>query len=241
MSLKDALEDIEIHLVKVENAQLIQAGLAGVRRATAVNHVIAMYPSANSDRLGLFRIASSFMMERILETVGLEAIRAMYSSHWVQNNPSVHGFVFEWDIITRLQKRNSLTLTAKDGSESTWRITKTTRLAEFVHHGMADDQQLLVLPEKWNQPEFDGLYIHRDEDRRLHLVAWNASEATTHSGTVSKLLILLESLSQREAESINFATVRFLFLVPLERLNDFKMPSDSDCLLARQHFAAWSF
>ncbi|KAL3915119.1 MAG: hypothetical protein SGILL_005796, partial [Bacillariaceae sp.] len=182
MNLKDALEDIENHLAKVENAQLLQNGLAGVRGVTAVNHVIAMYPSDSSDRLGLFRIASSFMIEKISETVGLEAIRAMYSSHWVQNNPSVHGFVFEWDIITRLQKHNSFTLTDMDGSESTWRITRTARLAEFLHHGMADDQQLLVLPEKWNHPEFDGLYIHRDEDLRLHLVAWNASEAATHTG-----------------------------------------------------------
>lgn len=241
MSLKDALEDIEIHLAKVENAQLIQAGLAGVRGATAVNHVIAMYPSDNSDRLGLFTIASSFMMEKISETVGLEAIRVMYSSHWVQNNPSVHGFVFEWDIITQLKTHKSLTLTDADGSEIAWRITKTVRLAEFLRHGLADDQQLLVVPEKWNHPEFDGLYIYCDEDQHLHLVAWNASEAATHSGKVSKLLLLLESLSQREAESINFATVRFLFLVPLESLRGFKMPSSSHCLLARQQLAAWSF
>ena len=240
MSLKDALEDIEIHLWKVNNVQLIQNGLAGVRGMTAVNHVFAMYPSNNSDRLGLFKISSSFMMEKISETVGLEAIRAMYSSHWVQNNPSVHGFVFEWDIITQLQKNNSLTLTV--GSlESTWTITKTVRLEEFLRHGIADDEQLLVLPEKWNHPEYDGLYIYKDGDRHLHLVAWNASEAATHSGSVSKLLVMLESLSQREAESINFDTVRFLFLVPHERLLNFKMPPSSQCLLAKQQLTAWSF
>ena len=240
MNLKAALEDIEIHLAKVNNAQLIQNGLAGARGVTAVNHVIAMYLSDSSDRLGLFEISSSFMMEKISEAVGLEAIRVMYSSHWVQNNPSVHGFVFELDIITRLQKQNSLTLTV-GSSESMWTITKTVRLAEFLRRGIADDEHLLVLPEKWNHPEFDGLYIYRDEDRHFHLVAWNASEAATHSGNVSKLLVMLKSLSQREAESINFATVRFLFLVPLESLRNFNMPSSSQCLLAKQQLAAWSF
>ena len=240
MNLKDALQDMELHLAKVTNAQLIQNGLAGVRGVTAVNHLIAMYPSDSSDRLGLFQILSSFMMEKISETVGLEAIRAMYSSHWVQNNPSVHRFVFERDIITRLQKHNSLTLTV-GSSESTWTITNTVRLAEFLRHGLPDDEQFLVLPEKWNHPEFDGLYIHQNGDGHLHLVAWNASEAATHSGNVAKLLVLLESLSQREAEPINFATVRFLFLVPIESLRMFKMPSSSQCLRAKQQLQAWSF
>jgi hypothetical protein len=106
---------------------------------------------------------------------------------------------------------------------------------------MPEKQGILVLPEKWNSSEFDGLYIHGDTAGGLHLVAWNASEATTHLGNVSKLLVMLESLSRREAESINFATVRFLFLVPLESLPYFKMPSTSQCLLAEQQLAAWSF
>lgn len=239
MSMEEAIADIELHLSKVQDAKLIQAGLSGARGLTAVNHIIATYASDDPERLGLFSIASNFIMERVSETVGLEAIRVMYSSHWVNNNPAVHGFVFEWDILTRLEKFKSLTLTDVHGSNTTWSITKSVRLSEVLYHGITADKTL-VCPEKWNHPEFDGLYIHKDHGG-LHLVAWNASEASTHSGSVSKLVVLLESLSQREVESINFVNVRFLFLVPVETLASFKMPRDSQRLLARQQLAAWSF
>ena len=122
-----------MHLSKVQDAKLIQAGLAGARGVTAVNRIIAMYASDNPEKLRLFKIA--------------RAIRVMYSSHWVQDNPSVHGFVFEWDILTRLEKRKSLTLTHLDGSESTWTISKTARLFEFFRHGMTS-HRMLVCPEK---------------------------------------------------------------------------------------------
>ena len=241
MTLEEALEDIELHLAKVENAKLVQLGLAGVRGQTAVNHIIAMYEDHSSSRLGHCIIASSFLVERISEIVGLEAIRAMYSSHWVQNNPIVHGFVFEWDIITQMQKIKSLKVTQEDGSETTWTVEKTVRLAKFLHHGMLGKEHTLVLPEKWNYPEFDGLYIHDDSVGNLHLVAWNASKAATHSGSVSKLVMMLESLSQREAELIHFATVRFCLIVQITKMSSFQKPSDAQCLSARQQLAAWSF
>ena len=240
MSMKEALEDIDLHLSKVQDAKLIRAGLSGARGLTAVNHIIATYESDDPERAsGLFSIASNYIMERVSETVGLEAIRVMYSSHWVNKNPAVHGFVFEWDILTRLEKFKSLTLTDMNGSSITWSITQSVRLSEVFNHGITADKTL-VYPEKWNHPEFDGLYIH-NVNGYLHLVAWNASEASTHSGSVSNLVVFLESLSQREAGSIDFVNVRFLFLVPVQTLASFKMPSDSQRLLARQQLQAWSF
>ena len=102
----------------------------------------------------------------------------------------------------------------------------------------------MVRPEKWNHPEYDGLYIYRDVQGGLHLVAWNASEATTHSGKVSKLVALLLSLSMRDDEdAIDFQSVRFLFIVPNQHVNDFSLPSGSDALLAKQQFRKkqWNF
>jgi hypothetical protein len=164
----------------------------------------------------------------------------MYGSHWEISNPSVHGFVFEWDILTRLQKFKHLTLTNPHGDEITWMITKYACLAEFSRNGVTADR-LLVCPEKWNHPEYDGMYIYRDQQQGVHLVAWNASEATTHSGKVSKLVAMLEAFSQREHNAINFVSVRFLFLVPTDEVHNFQLPSASDNLLARQQHAAWGF
>jgi hypothetical protein len=115
--------------------------------------------------------------------LGLEAIKVMYSSHWVQHNPSVHGLVFEWDILTRLDKLKQLHLSDINGDESMWTVAKTVRLTEFARTGMTQER-LLVCPEKWNHPEYDGLYVYRDT-QGTQLVAWNASEATTHTGKVA--------------------------------------------------------
>jgi hypothetical protein len=122
-------------------------------------------------------------MEQLSENLGLEAIKVMYSSHWVQHNPSVHGLVFEWDILTRLDKLKQLHLTDINGDESMWTVAKTVRLTEFARTGMTQER-LLVCPEKWNHPEYDGLYVYRDT-QGTQLVAWNASEATTHTGKVA--------------------------------------------------------
>jgi hypothetical protein len=99
---------------------------------------------------------------------------------------------------------------------------------------------MLVCPEKWNHPEYDGLYIYHDLEGR-HLVAWNASEVKNHKGKVSKLVTMLEQFSQRPVNAIDFDSARFLFLVPKGELDGFKLPSDADNLLARQQLTAWGF
>ena len=238
-TMKKALEDIHTHIAAIDNAQMIQSGLSGSRSEFAVNHIIAMSEVLDQDVVGVFKIASSYIMEKLSDKVGLAAIRVMYSSSWVQNNPSVHGFVFEWDILTRLGKFKKLDITDIGGNTATWTIQKNVRLAELARNGMTADC-MLVCPEKWNHPEYDGLYVYRDKED-LHLVAWNASEATTHTGNVSGLVVMLEALSQRVENPINFASIRFLFLVPHEGLHQFRMPNDSYSLLARQQLAAWSF
>jgi len=239
MRMEEAIDDIETYLEKVQDSRSLLYGLSGSRAVAAVNHLIAMYQSNDPEKKGDFRIASKFIMERLSHMVGLEVIRAMYTSGWVQGNPSVHGFVFEWDIITRLNKFKSLTVVDSLGTEIVWQITRTQRLAEFLRGG-APQHNVLVCPEKWNHPEYDGLYIFL-ENGVLHLIAWNASEATTHTGSVRSLLVMLESLSRRDRNQINFATLRFVFLVPRVQMDEFRLPNDSASLLARQQLAAWGF
>lgn len=88
LNMRSALEDIDQYLVKVNDAKLVQNGLQGSRSEDAVNHLIAMYPvPSGASREFFFTIASNYVVQRLSERVGLEAIRAMYSSHWVQDNP----------------------------------------------------------------------------------------------------------------------------------------------------------
>ena len=151
--------------------------------------------------------------------VGLAAIRVMYSSRWVQSNPSVHGFVFEWDLLTRLEKEQTLALInlGDPKIQWTWTLSQMLPLTEFNLNGVRS-ARTIVFPEKWNHPEYDGLYIHQDEQEQTHLVAWNAWEAKTHSGKVEKLRVMLQQWAQRTATSITFASVRFLFYCTFHKL-----------------------
>jgi hypothetical protein len=71
------------------------------------------------------------------------------------------------------------------------------------------------------------------------LIAWNASEAATHTGCVSSLVAMLES--QRDTNPIIFATVRFVFLVTKAQMDALRFPNDSAFELARQQLADWDF
>ena len=99
---------------------------------------------------------------------------------------------------------------------------------------------MLVCPEKWNHPEYDGLFINCDH-QGMHLVAWNASKAQKHKGSVSKLVTMLEQFSQREENTINFVSVRFIFIVPTNDLHGFKLPNNSEDLFAKQQLTSYGF
>lgn len=235
-----SIDDINLHVEKVDDMRTLQCGLSGLRSVTAVNHLVAVCSSDNPDIKCDFRIASDYIMEHLSNQVGLEAIRVMYASSWPSNNPSVHDFIFEWDILTRLSTSQGLAVADAFGNEMEWQFAKIQRLAEFLCGG-PPLQNVLVIPEKWNHPEYDSLCIFCDPDGTLHLIAWNASEAATHSGNASSLLVMLEALSQRVMNPINFATVWFVFLVPKMNMAQFRPPSDSASLLAMQQLVVWSF
>jgi hypothetical protein len=78
MTMEAALDDVKNHVAAVHDAKQVQSGLAGLRSTIAVNHMVAMYESDNVEKLGEFKIASSFIMEQLSDSVGLEAIRLMY-------------------------------------------------------------------------------------------------------------------------------------------------------------------
>ena len=240
--MKKALRDPKNSLGKVQSTDKIQAGLTGHRSAVAVNHIIAMYPTATPLQNDSFSLASEYIGRHLSREVGLAAIRVMYSSRWVQCNLSVHGFVFEWDLLTRLEKEQTLTrINLGDPKiQWTWTLSQMLPLTEFNRNGVRS-ARTIVFPEKWNHPEYDGLYIYQDEQEQTHLVAWNASEAKTHCGKVEKLRVMLQQWAQRTAKSITFASVRFLFIVPRGESNDFKWPSDSDRTQAKNLLGLWGF
>lgn len=248
MAMDLARDDVDEFLTAVDNAEKVQQGLAGARSEAAVNHIIAMHPGSNGRPV--FSLAAHYMVKVLSEKFGLKAIRAMYRSRWIQKNPSLHGFVFEWDLLTRLQNKIELVLTRRavgdedPGAPVSWTVSQVVPLDEFSRQGPTEAERVLVVPEKWNHPEYDGLYISREQDG-LHLVAWNASEAESHKGSVTKLYAMLLRWAQRNAKNgevpIHFTTVRFFFIIPKETSAQFEGKSFSDQLLAKNQLNAWGF
>ena len=75
------------------------------------------------------------------------------------------------------------------------------------------------------------------------MVAWNASEAVKHTGSVTKLRLLLQDLGNRlpADNPIVFDKVRFVFIVPTENIGVFQLPNDSAKLMARNQLMSWHF
>ena len=237
MPAKLAREDIDRYIEKIDDAEKLNAGLQGVRGDLAVNHVVGRYADRSIE------LISSYVLECIAKRVGLKAICVMYNSPWVRNNPSVHGFVFEWDIFAQVQAKQKLELVTPEGHELTWSVDEDVTLEKFLADGVTS-ARTMVRPPKWNHPEFDGLLIERDDIAGInHLIAWNASEAATHKATVHNLVALLWELATRDEQPISFSSVRFIFIVPKNDLANFRLPSDQKTLEAKQAFsvAPWGF
>jgi hypothetical protein len=73
---------------------------------------------------GVFEPISNYMVENVSKAVGVKAIVTMYNSQWVRENPSVHGFVFEWDIFVRVQSENFLELSDAKEQKIFWHVDK---------------------------------------------------------------------------------------------------------------------
>lgn len=241
MNFDEATGDLANFAAAIVNAELVQRGLMGEQSETAVNHITSEYPP-NSDlpiyrRMSRYELASKFLIEYIAREVGVSAIVAMYNSNWVRGNSSVRGFVFEWDILAQAKfaRRIQVCKRSADTTE-TWRCESYVTLGEFLKHGLPSNTTMIE-PDAWNYPEVDGFYVRSRRDG-LHLIAWNASIATSHTGNVHNLLSLLEALSQRETNAVSFQSVRFAFIVPMAALETFRAP---DSTAAKKSLHAWKF
>ena len=123
-----------------------------------------------------------------------------------------------------------LSSTTEGTGDVTWPVEQDISLAEFLK-GEINEGSIMVRAEKWNHPEYDGLYINTNEQQERELVAWNASEATGHSGNVNKLQVLLREIGNRVEKPLFFDKVRFIFIVPTDNLEAFALPTSSSARL----------
>ena len=189
-----ALADIKSHVIKINDVEQVFRGLKGSRGPLSVDHIISPFPDAEHE----FPLLSPYVIELLSTQVGFAAIKMFYRSSWIRGNPSVHGFVFEWDLFTQIKQYGELALSSnQDGEMDTvWTVDEDISLISFLA-GTSTAGRIMVRPEKWNNPEYSGLYIHTNQQGERELVAWNASEAVKHTGSVTKLSLLLREIGNR--------------------------------------------
>jgi hypothetical protein len=239
LTMKHALADIQDHVHKITDAEQVFRGLTGSRGLLSVNHIISHFPGADEE----FRLLSPHVIELLSTQVGFAAIRMFYRSSWVRGNPTVHGFVFEWDLFTQIKQYGQLALSSGQAGnmDTTWTVDQDISLKSFLA-GTSTAARIMVRPEKWNHPEYDGLYIHTNQHGEKELVAWNASEAVKHSGSVTKLCLLLREIPRSPLDHpLIFDNVRFVFIVPIDNIGRFEVPSYSAQSIARHQLRRWHF
>jgi hypothetical protein len=163
LEMKESLSDLEEHVEKINDVEKVFQGLAGSRGILSVNHIIAYFPGAGMES----PLLSPYVIELLSKQLGFAASRMFYRSSWViRENTSVHGFVFEWDLLTQVQQYGHLRLssTAEEAMDITWTVEKNISLKNFLK-GENTEGSIMVRPEKWNNPEYDGLYIHTNEQQ----------------------------------------------------------------------------
>ena len=240
LRMEQALRDLKKHVAKINDVELIFRGLTGSCGLLSVNHLISHFPGTEKE----FGLISPYVIELLSEKIGFAAIKMFYRSSWVQANPSIHGFVFEWDLFTQIKQHGRLILSSNVESpmDTTWTVDENISLKRFLA-GTSTEARIMVRPEKWNDPEFDGLYIHSNQQGEREMVAWNASEAVKHTGSVTKLRVILQELGNRLPANhpLVFDKVRFVFIVPTKNLGTFQLPNDSAALMARNQLMGWRF
>ena len=125
--------------------------------------------------------------------------------------------------------------------ETSWPVDENVSLSHFLSNSFAATSRIMVRPEKWNQPEYDGLYIHKNKSGQRELVAWNASEALKHKGSVTKLTAFLREIGNRQEDPINFDKVRFVFILPIGKLASFELPNEQQTLMAKNQLCDLKF
>lgn len=156
-NMKNSFSDLNRHVEKINDVEKELHGLAGSRGTISVNHIIAYFPGAPMES----PLLSSYIIELLSKRLGFAAIRMFYRSSWIRGNSSVHGFVFEWDLFTQVQQYGHLRLSSitEATRDITWSVEKDISLTGFLK-GEINKGSIMARPEKWNHPEYDGLYIN---------------------------------------------------------------------------------
>lgn len=136
-----ALKDLRRSVNQVQNAAYVQNGLRGQRHETAVNHIIAEYPPDRSLRLvsGVQISTCQHLHWGMYFPKGRRCGHYcdVQLSDWVRDNPSVRGFVFEWDILAQARSESKIQVMERARNQlETWRFEQCLPLDYFKENGL---------------------------------------------------------------------------------------------------------
>jgi len=226
LSPKKVQAEIDIHLERVENLDLLTKGLSGSKSNLAVNHLIMR----RKHNVVLYSFVVSRAAARaIAEKCDFAWIEAASHLQLAADNPSFDGWILEADFLLRLRcaaqqightpgtpmplsnifDGNNIAVDwFVESRHFFWDVSELTQAPKLGPHDW-------LLPSRWNQGGYDVVQLLPNAVRFIQI-----TRAASHSVKLKYLVEVLDLLTQRK---FPFAAVHIAFVVPLN--HGFTMPA----------------
>lgn len=183
MTRNEVQKELDIALKQEHNLVTLIKGLQGGQCSLAINRLRSLFKSNSGCGGDREVIVSRYVAHNLVLKTSKEIIAAMTAYSRAANNPAFDGWIFEFDFLNSVknavttekafvlnnhvsfQYTNAAQKTHEQGKTS-WDITSTKTFANVKDICAWDptsfkDKSLFLIPEKWNQSGFDGVFVSR--------------------------------------------------------------------------------
>jgi hypothetical protein len=205
-TFEDMLADIEFHLSRVPNANLLLEGFVGVSSQQSNNHLMTRYKKDKSYRVFL---ASKHVASCLLSTCDASVYRFAYNMASLNVNPAFLGWVVEFDFLSQMKscaKKNGLRqfefvpVDKGSGSGTVWDVPGVIDFdpdEDFDKAAMPLGTWLK--PVKWNQEGYDltGLFCDDGDKTKLYLRFVQITNSLEHIANMQHFKHLTERVERK--------------------------------------------
>ncbi|KAI9982650.1 hypothetical protein PInf_008626 [Phytophthora infestans] len=212
-----AIEALDKALVEPSNIETYLQGFVGDSSSGAVNRLLARYNSPHGYDV---RLVSEYVVRHFATAMGPRLVQKFARACNV--NPSTDGFILEAWFFAQLS-HNGLTWSVYVESALQRRKWERSSIVFFDPDkypiGVSLDAPKWVAPVKWNQGGYDAVFI----DKAAHLVRFvQVTRAKCHAFDGKYFIDLLNGLVAGDLNQV--AVVELYFVVPMARLETFRLP-----------------
>jgi len=231
-ALKRVIQD---HIERVTNFEEVYNGFHGLRCPTT-NHLVISLRDGSSTGMEMRRnFVSKYVAGMLFENCKVNAFELAYSLARENKNPSVRGWIQEFDLIDQIKERKSQCmplLLKNEGIDETWLIPG---FEEFDPKCTLEvkselEQCYWLRPVRWNQAGYDLVRMVKLDESKYILQLLQISGAVTHDLNLRHFADLAINVARTMSKE---TAVEIYVLVP-EKMNKPKLNIQNQLALA--HF-----